>query len=397
MKLIAVLLTSLFLLSSCSEDPVATNNNTTSKPWVEIAPDSLVGETFVDYRFVARVNNFIQDEVRFDWYFGEGDTLKTLYKTGVYHRYDKPGTYTVSVTVTDAFADTVLGKDAAIATIGNVERKVTLSPAHADTILPRYDYYYKFDRIHFTAHSTLPTDQAVFVWNIERAFSYNGGPIKDLQTSDNAIDVNFIDAGTNKVRVDVYDKLGNLWASDSTTITVNVPPVTSEMLAATNYIEVIIQPDTIWKSYFLTYVSAGRNSSTTYSVTPTTINCFSIDSGSSGTTGTTQRATKSITGAFSSDLRTITTLDVSRQDKFYINPSTVQDNNLIYTLSNIKLFSATNNEIIYAAYSANAADYLDIHEAVIQRYQDNTQDDVYSLIQGTSGKPPFAFIIFKKQ
>lgn len=403
MKLIAVLFTSLVILSSCSEDPVATNNNTSaSKPWVEIRPDSLHGLTYVTYDFIARVNNFDQDELRLDWYFGEGDTLKAI-KNGYYndvrnHRFDKPGQYQISVTAVDLFADTVLGKAATIATISDNERKVTLSPANADTILHRSQYnYYLFNLIHFTANSTLPNDQAVFVWNIERALSQHTY-IKDLASFNNTIAVNFIDAGTNKVKVDVYDKLGNLWASDSTTITVNVQPVTADMLSATNYIEVIVQPDTTWKDYFRTFVSEGRNSSTIYSVTPSTINCFSIDSGSSGAQGITQRATKSMTGAFSSDLQTITKLDVTRQDKFSIPPNTVQDNNLIFTLSNIKLYSVDNNQIIYAAYKGDVANYLQISEAMIQRYQGNNPNDMSQLPYGiTDGKPPFAFIIFRRK
>jgi hypothetical protein len=124
MKSLALLLTSLFLLASCSEDPTTTNTNTTTaKPWVEIRPDSLEAVANVDLSFYARVNNFAQDELQLDWYFGEGDILrvdKNLYwNTYAGHRFSTPGVYTITVTARDVFADTVIDRDTTIATITN--------------------------------------------------------------------------------------------------------------------------------------------------------------------------------------------------------------------------------------------------------------------------------------
>jgi hypothetical protein len=123
MKLIAVLLASLLVLTSCGDDTTTNTTTTPAKPWVEIRPDSINGITNVGYEFFARVNNFDQDELRLLWYFGEGDTIQvdknTYWNNEVYHRFTAPGIYTISVTAMDMFADTVIAKGTTIATITN--------------------------------------------------------------------------------------------------------------------------------------------------------------------------------------------------------------------------------------------------------------------------------------
>jgi hypothetical protein len=124
MKYIAVLITSLIMLASCSDDSTSTsNNNTVVKPWIEINPDSLNGLTNVVHSFMARVNGFDQDELRLDWYFSEGDTLKidknTYWNNEATHQFNNPGVYTITVTARDMFADTVIAIGTTIATITN--------------------------------------------------------------------------------------------------------------------------------------------------------------------------------------------------------------------------------------------------------------------------------------
>ncbi|HEY6171920.1 MAG TPA: hypothetical protein VIX80_06660 [Candidatus Kapabacteria bacterium] len=124
MKLILVLFASLIMLSSCSEDSVSDgSSSTTKKPWVQISPSSLTGTVGIGYTFWARVNEFNQDELRFDWYFGEGDTIqmgKTSYwNLDLTHQFKTPGVYRVSVTARDVFADTIVGVGTSIATITN--------------------------------------------------------------------------------------------------------------------------------------------------------------------------------------------------------------------------------------------------------------------------------------
>lgn len=345
MKYIAIFAFILVFLSSCSEDPVTSTPDT--KPYIEVTPDSLVGVTYTYYDFKARLHNFPFDNVRYTWYFGEGDTLLKNVNSTASWRYDKPGNYTLSIIAHDLFADTIVAVKHSPITITDAKPYVTISPTTKDTTVIQQingDLSY----INFTANTNLPNDKAVFHWHF---------PPKtpdSVITYFNTVGYLFPITGTYQVVVDVYDICGNFWASDSTTITIRTEQITPEMIANSQAVQVCLYSSRVFQdsldlpASIISGVREGKNKSTTYSITGGSIACNTQDTLLYGKMARVHST--NVKGNFSSNLLEIKSLSVSNWDSSYQADTLVAGNISSYDLTDLSLVSVTDEYIVYAAY-----------------------------------------------
>lgn len=231
MKYLHLIVIALILLSSCSEDPVSTNNGNNNgtpavKPALVLKPDTLYGKTLTACCFEARVDGFIHNDINLYWYFGEGDTVyQDKYNHGyACHSYNKPGTYTIFVKAVDAFADTVIDTKTTIAVISDVEKKVTISPSSSDIILGS-DITGQYYQLNFQFSTTLPTSRVRAVWHI------SDGSNDTTTYGHNGLSRFVKQTGYYTARVSIYDTNNVLWASDTTTIRIVPMEVTPNLIS----------------------------------------------------------------------------------------------------------------------------------------------------------------------
>ncbi len=354
MKYISLFVIALFLLSSCSEDPVSTTADT--KPYIEVSPDSLAGNTYTSYDFKARLHNFPYDNVSYTWYFGEGDTIYKNVNSAASWRYDNPGSYTLSVVAYDRFADTIIATKYMPIVIADAKPYVTLTPTTSDTLIRTIITGIPYT-LWFEAETNLPNDRAIFHWY------FSGGPQDTVSEYFDDMGFHFNTTGLHTVRVDVYDDSGKYWASDTTTINVRIEPVTQEMLSNATQVTVQLYSQRILEDsldYYRTIIAGvekGKNQSTHLTVNANTFSGNTLDA----IVDPPWHRTHSVqfTGQFNNDLTQLESVHVQAWDSIYHTDTLFAGNTVSFDLKNVSLLSVTKDYVVYLAYDKPLSSYAE--------------------------------------
>lgn len=364
MKHISVILLCILLLSSCSEDP-------TYEPYLEITPESLVGLTYTEYQFKAMLQNIQSDDIKYEWYFGIGDTITVERYDQMSYVFDESGNYTLSVTAYDLYTNRFLAKKQIPITITSIQPQVLISPTSNDTsIYQNVDGTLQY--FTFIANINIIPQRALFYWHATpdlRDDTAEYIPISIYQ---------FPKPNLYHISVDMYDTAGNYLASDTTSINIRKKEITQEMLSNTSWVVIqfysvpTLQENHNFLPLIVTGVRKDRNASTSYSINRTQLYCTTTDSNLYPPTNRWDNV--KLTGTFSNDLSRIDNLHVHETDTMRHDMYAEPLYDISYNLKNLSLLAVTPQYLIYYAHNMPTSGFAEN----IKITKLTSRDDKYS-------------------
>lgn len=211
MKLIAVLISSLVMLSSCSEDTISP-----TKPRLEItlSPQQIF-QYVTPATLFARLSGYeYQSNVSVKWYFQGGDTIRSFIVMGgaTYSYYfNTAGTQTVSAVAYDQFNGQRIDSTSITVTVEPTQPKITIIPANIDTTLTYYPSYGYLFQHRVSANVYVPNNE--YKWRVR------GESLDTIVSNISTLTFGYPKPSTYQINVEMTDRTTHvLHASDSTTL-----------------------------------------------------------------------------------------------------------------------------------------------------------------------------------
>jgi len=328
-------------VTSCDSNNPSSSSSTTKE--LEVTPSKTSVGIYENFTIKARMTNTPLSDVYLKVDYGNGQVYNEMpagQDRGF--SYDKTGTYTVTVTAFDVYTDAQLATKTITIIVSDVIPSVTFARDVIDTtLMTRGDGSLGYITFSYTTNA--PVTKA--------RYHYGDGRV-DSVLGNYPMSLSYESAGTYKVIVDVYNDKGNYWASDTMTVIIRLPGVTTAMLTSAYNVSVSLAVDgtsPIFASiqpYKHIDVGIGAQNDTTNRTKLTwSGNSFDAsfyykpaDSGSA-------RIEYKFIGTLSSDLKQLETMTVSVYDSTYY--TTVSKYG--YKLSNLELCGMNDEVVIYRA------------------------------------------------
>ncbi|HYM19734.1 MAG TPA: hypothetical protein VEW28_01885 [Candidatus Kapabacteria bacterium] len=408
------------IAASCTKTINTTEVVGAAKPSLVVVPSELHGSEYVAYSFKARVNGFANSDVYLDWDFGP--TVPTSPYTHYSAEYTisnvvftRAGTFPVSVKAYDSFNDTLIDSYSFSAVIDSTVPKVTLSPRSFDsTIFTNLD-------------GSIPTEGIFSASVVGSPYGFNfifhiTGPGIDSTALQpySVFGVRFNHVGSYHVVVTALDGHGQYYASDSVDARYSLMKPDLFTLQSSRFVDIVIVPDAKLASQIVSggiqvlskemkfvsspgqYGSWSGNSFTMYYLKENTRR-----------NGYDEHSRDSVFGTLSTDLQTITSLDLRQHDIEYQLPSYEEEGFWDWggVANNLMLFSITPTEIVYVDTASTVADMISNFYFITGNTNTNgnpTDMSVYSEdehlpglstifpIAGGNPRVPSIFVIFKQ-
>jgi hypothetical protein len=392
---ILLALVAVFMFSSCQNDPVSAPQSGTQYV-LEIKPDSLVGEVYVNYQFKARLNGMSTSDVDFVWTSSDSDNFNLHYDG--YKMYRFPGNYTITARAYDRFADTLIATKTVPVHINQPHLTVDILPNSIDTVLPMNEDG-SLQSMLFTVKSSIPVTESQVHWH------FDDGPADTMTWRSTIVDHAFKYLGPHSVKAEVYDTKGNFIGADSSIITIHFPFFDLSTLQNFKRVSVYLKIDSTSSVYgtkgltnpFAMGLLQQNDANNSFSWSGKTfIGGYHEETGLG--TSNYHLIDYRMNGELGSDLMSVKSLGVQTLDTAYQAGSYTGIVQYSFNLHDLVLLSVTPTKIIYAAKNNPLSNFAsDIQ--FISRYLSLSQcgnpiSIGLILLYGVPSNAPYALVIF---
>jgi hypothetical protein len=371
-------------IAGCSETPVTTNNSNTTHE-IEIVPNAINVVQFQSFTIKARMTNTALSDVNVVYNFGDGtETAKLEAGSDVTHFYKDIGTFTITVKAFDVFSDSLLATKTITANVTSGAHTASITPHVIDTTA-ECDDFGLLPFFSFIGSSNLPLQYARYY------FDYGDGSVDSSISPDINASHHYEFPGTYKVHMNVRDNKWNFWASDSATVTVRLPAVTSAMIQSLTRVSVILAAGDPTNEQYVTGIRIANDSETTTNITTSTF-ATHYHLNFHGSTFT--YADYQFSGTFNSDY-SIVSCNVEALDSI----KTDKGRHYKFNLKSLKIAAINGDIIVYKAELQPLTDFATIIDGVDDGIPYPAGDPDQNMIQRLTGgkKAPFAYVIFSRQ